>query len=73
MGAALVMDGLRDIKRQLDYQEHGGAPLLGIGGVSVVCHGSSGPRAITQAIALAKRCVENDLVGKFRDAVFTEA
>lgn len=72
MGAALVMDGLRDIKRQLDYQEHGGAPLLGIGGVSVVCHGSSGPRAITQAIALAKRCVENDLVGKFRDAVFME-
>ncbi len=49
-----VFDKLR---AQLDYEEYGGAPLLGIKGVSIICHGSSGPRAIMNAIKVAHRYV----------------
>lgn len=69
IGAALVKKGLRRIKQTLDYQEYGGAPLLGVGGVSVVCHGSSGVRAISQAINVAERCVKSGLVSKLQIAV----
>lgn len=51
LGAALVKPGLRDLKRNLDYTEHGGAPLLGVKGLSIVCHGSSNAKAIRNAIA----------------------
>jgi len=49
-----VFDKLRT---QLDYEEYGGAPLLGIKGVSIICHGSSGPRAIMNAIKVAHKYV----------------
>ena len=38
-----------------DYSEHGGAPLLGIDGICIICHGSSGERAIKNALAVAAR------------------
>lgn len=47
--------------RQLDYSEHGGAPLLGVRGVSIICHGKSSPRAIKNAIRVALRAVESDM------------
>ncbi|MEO6866061.1 MAG: phosphate acyltransferase PlsX [Gemmatimonadaceae bacterium] len=52
---------------QLDYSEHGGAPLLGVRGVSIISHGKSSPRAIKNAIKVAVRAVEsgmNDLMGE---------
>jgi len=64
LGAALVRDGLADIRRQLDSQEYGGAPLLGVNGVSIVCHGNSRERAIFQACELAKKCIDQDFAGK---------
>ena len=48
--------------RVLDYAETGGAPLLGVGGVSVICHGESPPKAIRNALALAVRAVRSDMV-----------
>ena len=36
-----------------DYSEHGGAPLLGIDGICIICHGSSGDRAIKNALGVA--------------------
>lgn len=62
LGAALAKEGFANIKQRFDYEEYGGAPLLGVQGVSVVCHGSSGPRAIFQALELAAVCFENRLV-----------
>lgn len=53
----------KKLKKELDYEEYGGAPLLGIQGVSIICHGSSKAFAITNAIKVAVQCVENDLVG----------
>ncbi len=48
--------------RQLDYSEYGGAPLLGVRGVSIICHGRSSPRAIKNAINVAVQAVESRLV-----------
>lgn len=62
IGAALVKDGFASVKDRFDYEEYGGAPLLGVKGVSIVCHGSSGPRAIFQALELAASCYDSGLV-----------
>ena len=45
----------------LDYAEYGGAPLLGVRGVSVICHGKSSPRAIKNAIGVALRAHESGM------------
>jgi glycerol-3-phosphate acyltransferase PlsX len=44
--------------KQLDYSEHGGAPLLGVRGVSIISHGKSSPRAIKNALKVAVQAVE---------------
>ena len=44
---------MADLNRILDYSTYGGAPLLGIRGVSIVCHGASSPNAIKNAIRVA--------------------
>jgi glycerol-3-phosphate acyltransferase PlsX len=54
---------LEDVFRVLDYAEYGGAPLLGVGGVSIICHGGSPPKAIRSALAMAARAVRSDMVG----------
>ena len=51
----------------LDSSVYGGAPLLGVKGVSMICHGNSSPRAIKNAIVAAVRAVEtnmNDRIGE---------
>jgi glycerol-3-phosphate acyltransferase PlsX len=53
---------LDHVVRVLDYAEYGGAPLLGLGGVSIICHGSSPPKAIQNALAVAARAVKSGLV-----------
>ena len=50
---------LAEAFRELDYSEHGGAPLLGVRGVSIISHGKSQPRAIKNAIKVAVRAVES--------------
>ncbi len=53
--------------RQLDYSEHGGAPLLGVNGVSIISHGKSSPRAIKNAIKVGVQAVEtrmNEHIGR---------
>jgi glycerol-3-phosphate acyltransferase PlsX len=47
--------------KDLDYSEHGGAPLLGVRGVSIISHGKSSPRAIKNAIGVAVRAVESHM------------
>lgn len=53
---------LERVFRVLDYAEYGGAPLLGVGGVSIICHGESTPKAIRNALAVAVRSVRSDMV-----------
>ncbi|MDA8443326.1 MAG: phosphate acyltransferase PlsX, partial [Peptococcaceae bacterium] len=59
LGAALVKPGLKELGRRLDYAEYGGSPLLGVNGVSIVCHGSSKAKAIKNAIKVAHECVDS--------------
>lgn len=58
LGAFLVKVSIRDLRKVLDYAEYGGAPLLGVNGVCIVCHGSSSPKAIKNALKLATEMVE---------------
>jgi glycerol-3-phosphate acyltransferase PlsX len=53
---------LDHVFRILDYAEYGGAPLLGLAGVSIICHGGSPPKAIHNALAVAARAVRAELV-----------
>lgn len=52
----------RRIRRVLDYAEYGGAPLLGVDGVSVVCHGASPARAVRNAVGTAARAARSGIV-----------
>ncbi len=55
----------REVARSLsilDSDEYGGAPLLGVGGVSIISHGRSSPRALKNAIRVAVRAVETNMV-----------
>lgn len=61
LGAFLLKVSLRDLKKSLDYAEHGGAPLLGVDGVCIICHGESSPKAIKNAIKLASNMVKNEV------------
>ena len=66
LAPGLEVNGLRDevdhLLRDLDYAEHGGAPLLGVNGVTVICHGRSSPRAISAGIGVAVQAVRSELV-----------
>ncbi|MBW3553791.1 MAG: phosphate acyltransferase PlsX [Gemmatimonadetes bacterium] len=55
--------------RLLDYAEYGGAPLLGVNGISIICHGGSPPRAISNALKAAMRASNAHMVGHIRDEV----
>jgi glycerol-3-phosphate acyltransferase PlsX len=58
IGALLVRPALRRFRKDLDYSEYGGAPLLGVNGVCFIAHGSSSPKAIKNAVRVAARWVE---------------
>ncbi len=58
MGYALTKKAFKRFKKKIDYAEYGGAPLLGIKGIAIICHGRSTARAIKNAIKVA-----NDLAG----------
>lgn len=62
IGAMLVKPGLKEIAKQMDYAEYGGAPLLGVNGTSIICHGSSKEKAIYNAIRVAKECVNEKII-----------
>jgi glycerol-3-phosphate acyltransferase PlsX len=64
VGALLSSKAFRDFKKRLDYSEYGGAPLLGIKGVCIVCHGSSNSNAIKNAIRVAAEFANSGINGK---------
>lgn len=60
LGGLLLKGALREVKKKTDYAEYGGAPLLGVNGVCVICHGKSNAKAIFNAIRMANVFVEKD-------------
>ncbi len=59
-----VGGSLKRLKNRFEYEEFGGAPLLGIKGACIICHGSSGSRAIKNAIRVAATMAEDRLNAK---------
>lgn len=53
IGYVLAREAFEDFRKRMDYSEYGGAPLLGLKGVCIICHGSSNANAIKNAIRLA--------------------
>jgi len=64
LGGLLIRPAARRLRERLDPDTYGGAYLLGLRGLAVIAHGNSSRLAITNAIRLAARGVENDVVGR---------
>ncbi len=64
LGALLSQRSFKRLKKRLDYSEYGGAPLLGLRGVSIICHGRSSSNAIKNAVRVAKEFAESHVNAK---------
>jgi len=65
----LARRGMRAIMEELDYQEHGGVPLLGVNGVSIIGHGRSTPKAIKNMIFRAEEMVMHRVHLQIQEAI----
>ena len=61
MGYLLSRSAFQDFKKRIDYSEYGGAPLLGVRGVCLICHGRSNGNAIKNAIRVAAEFAEGGI------------
>lgn len=68
VGAWLARGGFSAMKSKMDYREYGAAPLVGLNGLGLIAHGSSDGKAIQNAVKMAARFVEQDLIGRLRPA-----
>lgn len=68
-GALLIKDTLFTLKKKMDYREYGGAPLLGVNGISIISHGSSDSLAIKNAILLAEKMAEEKIIEKISQEI----
>ena len=64
LGGLLIRPAARRLRERLDPDTYGGAYLLGLRGLAVIAHGNSSSRAVTNAVRLAARGVERDVVGR---------
>ena len=72
--AALVLkSSLKKLSKRVDYAEYGGAPLLGVDGCFIICHGSSKAKAIRSAVGITCNYIKNDVVQHIKDNVIKEA
>lgn len=69
IGLYLLRPSLRKLFKMFDYQEYGGAPLLGINGNCVISHGSSSARAIRNAIEEAFNMVKNNITQQINERI----
>ena len=67
--AMMLRPAFRRIRRRTDYGERGGAPLLGVNGVGIICHGRSDAVAIANAIRTAGEAVRHGVIDKIREQV----
>jgi phosphate acyltransferase len=64
VGGLLIRPAARGMRKRLDPDTYGGAYLLGLRGLAVIAHGNSSRRAVANAIRLAARGVEHDVVAR---------
>jgi glycerol-3-phosphate acyltransferase PlsX len=68
-GALLAKNAFASLKKRMDYSEYGGAPLLGVRGGCIVCHGRSNAKAIKNAIRVAREFAVNHIDEKIQSKV----
>ncbi|HEY3131329.1 MAG TPA: phosphate acyltransferase PlsX [Acidobacteriota bacterium] len=69
VGALLTQQSFRSLKRKLDYSEYGGAPLLGVRGITIICHGRSNSNAIKNAVRVANEYCEMNTNDRIRQEI----
>lgn len=72
LGALLVMPVLKKLGKRLDHTENGGAPLLGVNGVFIICHGSSKAKEIKTAIKIAGDLVDRGIIEEIYKSIEEE-
>jgi glycerol-3-phosphate acyltransferase PlsX len=73
VGYLLSRRAFRRFRRRVDYSEYGGALLLGVAGLSVVCHGRSSAKAVRNAIAMAYRFATSDFIHRVEREIASAA
>ena len=73
VGGVLIRPAARRLRDRLDPDTYGGAYLLGVRGLAVVAHGNSSARAICNAVRMAARGVEHDVVGRLQERMLESA
>ena len=73
LGATLMTGVLKRLRSRTDYAEHGGAPLLGVDGVALICHGGSNAIAMKNAVFVADRFAQQHLGKELTSAVARHA
>src|SRR5581483_5948248 len=66
---AIVQPFLKNLKKRMDWREYGGAPLLGVKGGCIVCHGRSNSKAIKNAIRVAREFAVNRIDEKIQQKI----
>lgn len=73
VGYFLARGAFRNFKKRIDYAEYGGAPLLGLKGTGIVCHGRSNAKAIKNAIFVAASLVQNKVNDRIMERLALDA
>jgi len=73
LGALLLRPSLRELRANMNPDNYGAAPLLGVDGVAFLCHGGASPFAIATALRLAVRSVDEALMPGLSDALSRNA
>lgn len=69
IAAAMVLKDVKELKKQFDYSEHGGAPILGVRKPVFKAHGNADAATFKSAIRLSIQYVERNVVGEISDAL----
>jgi fatty acid/phospholipid synthesis protein PlsX len=67
LGAVLMRPAFKEVKKKADFEEYGGAPLIGINGVVIISHGRSSSKAIHNAILVADTLRKRGLLDRIED------
>lgn len=67
LSVLVARSGMRSVLKDMDYQEQGGVPLLGVNGVSIIGHGGSTPKAIKNMILRAEEMVQQRVHHKIQE------
>jgi len=69
IGAQLIKPAIKAIRKRTDYDEYGGAPLLGVKGIGIKAHGRSNKKAYMNACRVASECYHLNLVNRLQEAL----